>query len=192
MNLDTAVVVGNGESRKSVDLNSLNGTLIGCNALHRDITVPFLVCCDRRMVREALANPANKDTTIYTRSDWYLEFPGTKPIPNLPYQGMLRADKVWHWSSGPVAVFLACEMGFKNVVLVGFDLQSNNGKVNNVYKGTSNYAGAESPAVDPSYWDYQISKLIDVYRYTNFTVMNHKDWELPFSWRKNNVTKVDL
>lgn len=144
------------------------------------------------MVREALENPKNKNTVVYTRRDWYTEFPGSLSVPPLPYQGMLRADKIWHWSSGPLAVLLACEMGFKNVQLVGFDLIGNNDKVNNIYKGTPNYAGSETPAVDPSYWEYQISKLMDVYRNTTFTIMNKPDWELPLSWRKNNVVKVDL
>ena len=53
-----AVVIGNGESRGSLDLANLKNTvtLIGCNAIHRDIVVDHLVCCDQRMVKEAEAN----------------------------------------------------------------------------------------------------------------------------------------
>ena len=68
------VVIGNGESRSSVDLANLKDTvtLIGCNAIHRDIAVDHLVCCDQRMVKEAVANKAIPH--IYTRPRYYRDF----------------------------------------------------------------------------------------------------------------------
>jgi len=67
-----ALVIGNGESRRNLDLNSLkiHNILIGCNAIHRDVTVDHLVCCDRRMVEEAVQNPDTTNTEIYVREDW--------------------------------------------------------------------------------------------------------------------------
>ena len=51
-------VIGNGESRSEFDLYSLEwlGESIGTNAVHRDFIPNYLVCCDRRMVSEAVNN----------------------------------------------------------------------------------------------------------------------------------------
>ena len=56
------------------------------------------------------------------------------------------------WSAGPIAVRMAIEDNNPtDVYLVGFDLGSNTGLVNNVYKGTSNYViqdAKETPSVN--------------------------------------------
>lgn len=194
MNDKTVVVVGNGESRTSVDLAALSKkyTLIGCNGIHRDITVPHLVCCDRRMVSEAVSNPNNKNSTIYTRKDWFAEFPGTISLPQLPYSGTRRADNQWHWGSGPSAILVACNLEPATIKLIGFDLYSFNGSVNNIYKGSPNYAGKLSQPVDYSYWEYQISKLFECYSTINFEIYNTSTWQLPLKWNLPNVTVFDI
>ena len=48
------LVIGNGESRAELDVESFNLPTVGCNAIFRDVKVDHLVCCDRRMVREAI------------------------------------------------------------------------------------------------------------------------------------------
>ena len=48
------IVIGNGESRKGIDINELQSEKVGCNAIIRDFTVHHLVCCDKRMVAEAI------------------------------------------------------------------------------------------------------------------------------------------
>ena len=48
------VVAGNGNSRKHFDFTDF--TVIGCNAICRDYKVDYLVACDKRMVKEALAH----------------------------------------------------------------------------------------------------------------------------------------
>ena len=47
-------VFGNGESRTSVNIDKLEGTKVGCNAIYRDYTMDHLICVDRRMVQESL------------------------------------------------------------------------------------------------------------------------------------------
>ena len=68
---DSAVVIGNGESRASLDLPNLKKivTLIGCNAIHRDLRVDHLVCCDHRMVQEVVSRKkSSKIANVYTLS----------------------------------------------------------------------------------------------------------------------------
>ena len=139
---EQALVIGNGESRSKIELNAFKNThvLVGCNALHRDIVVDHLVCCDHRMVREALENPATANTTIHVRDGWHHYFrkiekhKNVKLLPELPYRGDLRPDKPVHWGSGPYAVLIAAQLNLSTVSLVGFDLYGRQDLVNNVYK----------------------------------------------------------
>jgi hypothetical protein len=198
--MSSVTVLGNGESRKLIDLNLFKEgyTLIGCNAVHRDVTVDHLVCCDHRMVREALKNTQTKNSTIYVRSNWHhyfrkiLKNKNIKLLPTLPYQGSDRADRGEHWGSGPYAVLVAAALGFEQINLVGFDLYGINGKVNNMYKNTENYAVDSKQPVDHSYWVYQIAKVFELYPNINFCVYNRADWVMPDRWKRNNVEKYDI
>jgi hypothetical protein len=195
-----AVVVGNGESRcrTNLELYRTTHTIIGCNALHRDIAVDHLICCDRRMVAEALLNPQTKNTLIYVRPDWFYVFrkiqknKNIKVLPELPYTGRLKCDDPDHWGSGGFAVLLAAVLNFDEVELIGFDLYPVDRSVNNVYKGTENYAGVTGQAVDPAYWIYQIGQVFKFYPDIKFVVRNRINWTMPTEWQKNNVKFIAL
>jgi hypothetical protein len=195
-----AVVVGNGESRKNVDLESYQSThtLIGCNALHRDISVDHLVCCDRRMVNEAIANPNISDTLIYVRESWYhffrkvLKNKRIQHLPPVPQTGNSKRDHPDHWGSGCYAILLAAHLGFEEITLVGFDLYPTRDRVNNVYKDTPNYAKADAQAVDYSYWLYQTSVVFNFYPNIQFNIVNQPSWPMPTEWQKNNVKFLAL
>ena len=45
------------------------------------------------------------------------------------------------WDSGTTAIHLACQEGYDEVYLLGFDLDPQKGIINNIYKGTKNYIG---------------------------------------------------
>lgn len=197
--MNSVVVVGNGESRKSVDLNLIktNHTLIGCNAIHRDIVVDHLICCDRRMAEEATKNPNSVDTYIYVRDDWYHYFrkikknKNVKPLPPLSYTGESRADQPIHWGSGCYAVLLASSLEFSRIYLLGFDLYPSDKKINNIYKDTQNYNKGTADPVDPSYWIYQLSKVF-VNSKSDFIIVNTEHWKLPGQWKLPNVHFISL
>lgn len=57
------------------------------------------------------------------------------------------------WSAGPIAVRVALDKHTPNsVYLLGFDLGSNTGLVNNVYKGTRNYVSQDAKEVPSVNW----------------------------------------
>jgi hypothetical protein len=185
------LVIGNGESRTSVDIDKLNGTKIGCNAILRDYKVDYLVCVDKRMLTEALNSSYHKHATIYTRHDWWIRSrlePNLRAMPKLPFESKERYDQPWHWGAGPYAVLLACTLS-DDIKLIGFDLYGNNGKVNNVYKDTANYNMSHKRAVDPRYWIHQIGTLFSLYTDKQFTIYQD-NWRLPETWNYSNV-KVD-
>jgi len=195
--VSSAIVIGNGESRRKVDISQFQKTytLIGCNAIHRDHKVEHLICCDRRMAEEAINNSQSSETNIYVRDDWWRYYfkirkhKKTKTLPNLFYQGERKQDQPLHWGSGCYAVLVAVDLGFKDVKLLGFDLYpSYSQKVNNIYKGTENYSKKDSQGVDYSFWVYQLAKIFNHFKDHNFTIINDEGWEMPSSWRsKKNV-----
>jgi hypothetical protein len=188
------LVIGNGESRQGIDIDSLDCKKVGCNAIMRDYKVDHLVCCDRRMVEESIQTGYNNLAYVYTRKDWIAYFSKHKHIrqvPELPYKGDQRPDDPFHWGSGPYAVLLASKLTDNSIVkLIGFDLYSSNKKVNNVYKGTKNYANSESRAVDPRYWIYQIAKVFESFPNIRYEVYVNDDWEIPKFWNQSHV-KID-
>jgi hypothetical protein len=197
--MDRVLVIGNGESRADIDLHQFkNYITVGCNALHRDFIPNHLVCCDARMVREALENFNTDQSVIHVRDNWHhyfrkiLKNKHINLVPALPYQGESRADKPVHWGSGPYAVLIAANLGFKEVTLLGFDLYGLHNQVNNIYKGTDNYLHDKASAVDPSYWIYQIGKIFEHYPNINFKILNKNNWQLPTEWQTCNVEKINL
>jgi len=187
------LVIGNGESRSHIDLAQADCVKVGCNAVLRDYKVDHLICCDRRMVQEAVNANYNKHAKIYTRKDWidyFRRYENVYTVPDLPYQGSQRWDDPFHWGSGPYAVLLAAQLSTGHCDLVGFDLYGNGKLVNNLYKNTENYAKSVSRNVDPRYWIVQIAKVFELFPQIQFTVYNHNDWICPDIWKKHNI-KVD-
>ena len=152
------LVIGNGESRKDVNIDDLPSEKVGCNAIIRDYHVDHLVCCDKKMVKQALAQGFSP---VYTRDRWASDFdsPHVMKLPDLPYSGDNRMDEPFHWGSGPYAVLLATFLS-KYIKLIGFDLYGIDGKLNNIYNGTSGYQKNTDDQVDWSYWVYQIAKIL--------------------------------
>jgi len=182
-------VFGNGESRTSVNISNLEGIKVGCNAIYRDYQMDHLVCVDKRMVQEVLANKANQDSYVYTREDWISQFNAVRvrTVPKLPYTGSKRWDEPFQWGSGPYAVLLAAKLSKGDTVrLIGFDLYSPTATVNNVYKDTSNYDTSNKRAVDPRYWVHQIGMVFNYYPNIQFVIHND-NFELPTSWNQPNV-----
>ena len=174
------LVIGNGESRKDIDINKYGSIKGGFNAIFRDFYVNHLICCDRRMVTEA--QQERNYGAIYTRPDWRDEFKLCGLVPQLPYKGDTRPDDPWHWGSGPYAVLLGTSIanrfssGNTEISMIGFDLYSETKTVNNIYKGTENYEDTESRPIDPSYWIYQIDKVFENFPDTTFYYYNNKPW----------------
>jgi len=186
------LVIGNGESRKGINIDDLDVDKVGCNAVFRDFnSVRHIVCVDKRMVNEAISHGANLNSFIYTREDWidrYKDKRHIRLVPDLPYVGSDRVDEPFQWGSGPYAVLLAAKKSTQPIGLLGFDLYGIEGKTNNIYKDTLNYNISEKRAVDPRYWIYQISKVFQHFPKKRFVVYADKGWKLPKEWKNTNVS----
>lgn len=180
--------IGNGESRKHININQLSGIKVGCNAIARDFKLQHLICVDRRMVVESIELDTAK--TIYTRPEWHDQFKTfsqVKTVPALPYSGNERCDEAFQWGSGPYAVLLAAQLTNNLVNMIGFDLYGQNKKINNIYKDTKNYDKSEKTAIDPRYWIHQISMIFKCYPNIQFKIYQTDNWDMPLSWKHTNV-----
>jgi len=185
--MSIAFCIGNGESRQGYDTQSLkqSGKIFGANAYHRDHVPDFLVCCDKRMVQEALNNK-NYTGPIYTRPEWISTFanPRVLKLPNFSWNEDLKWRQHFHWGSGLHAVHLACKMKNDIIICIGHDMYGIDNRHNNIYKGTNNYEAADHHAVDPSFWIKQFLLLFDAFPKIQFFICqpDYKKWQIPETW----------
>ena len=84
------------------------------------------------------------------------------------------------YATGTRAIYLACENGATEVYIIGHDLYSTTDKVNNIYAGTSYYAGADTPMMRPdksdkddlNHWIKQHKNTFDTFKDTKFYKVN--------------------
>lgn len=197
-NVAVSVVIGNGESRKSIDFAFKKSIpFFGCNAIHRDLFVDVLVCVDHRMILESVEAVAANRTLIYVRPEWYhtfrklKKFSNIRELPELPFALVHRADQPRNWGSGSYALLIAASIS-DTVYIIGFDLYSCSARINNVYKSTANYASASAPAIDPGYWIYQSNKIFVKYQLTSFVLVVDDNWQIPTEWKLPNVSMVSV
>jgi hypothetical protein len=151
----TAFVVGNGTSRNPINVKNLLelGTVYGCNAIYRELTPHHLIAVDTKMVREIVATGYHLKNPVWTNPNAYSKSVEKICIFN-PSLG---------WSSGPSALNLATEHGFKTIYILGFDykgLGTNGEYVNNIYAGTPNYKKIDDRATYFGNWARQTTTII--------------------------------
>ena len=196
-NSTTAVCIGNGEYRKNLDIKKIAelGTTYGSNAIFRDYNVDFLICCDKRMVLEALSY--GYESLIYTRKDW---IPGpdifphnVKSFPAFIWEENEKWKQTFHWGSGLHAVYIALIHGHKELIIIGHDFWGigDNGRLhNNLYKGTDNYEGVDHHDIDPSFWIKQFELLAGKFPTIQFNFYQPNMWQHPsnvdYNWQDYN------
>jgi len=75
-------------------------------------------------------------------------------------------------SCGVLSIQIACEMGARNVFIIGHDLYSKNMKLNNVYGGTTGYLPETSNYVKPDNWIVGHKTNFDKYPEVQFYKVN--------------------
>ena len=181
--------LGNGESRKDIDLTSLYeyGIIYGCNALYRDFRPDALVVVDPVMKEEIWETDYLLENKAYFK-DWTSESPigrgewGFKATPaylflklgaddspkkvinsNDIIKGRFPDDAIrTGYASGPTSVLIACiEEEPEEVYLIGHDLYSTTEKFNNIYKDSKNYMESLSDPTPPDNWISQLKRTFE-------------------------------
>ena len=168
---EVAFVLGNGQSRKGIDPNNLKekGTVFACNAVYRTHQPHWLVAVDPKMMLEIAETDYMVHNKVYSNYNKQYE----------KHQKLL--DHVtWSkpslgWSSGPTALRLACEQGFKEIYILGFDYQGlavdankNRFNLNNIYGDTRNYKRSNDQATFFGNWMNQTKKCLQDFKDVQF------------------------
>lgn len=145
--MTVAFVLGNGTSRRQIDLTQLksHGTVYGCNALYRDFNPDYLIAVDSKMVVELNRENYQTHTSVWTNFNKLYS----------GYSGFNYFKQSKGWSSGPTALWMASEHVHDVVYIIGFDYQgigNENQIVNNMYAGTENYKKIDDRATYYGNW----------------------------------------
>jgi len=133
-------VLGNGPSRQGFKRPSPWDRVVGCNAAYRDTEIDWLCAMDFTMIREILHAPYDWGGRLVLREENLEKVlsrmgtatqAGKKPPPWIvrmapPASGL--------WTTGTMAIYVACKLGSTDVVLHGFD-----GGDENLYRGSDLY-----------------------------------------------------
>ena len=157
--MTTAFVLGNGVSRKSIDLHALKkyGKVYGCNALYREFTPDVLVATDRPIAAAIQESGYAKHNVFYTRRP--LDGMGANQVPK----------EYFGYSSGPISAAIAAKDGHYRIYLLGFDMGPVEGnKFNNIYAGTEFYKSADSQPTFTGNWVKQLIHITQDYPQVEF------------------------
>lgn len=153
-NRGIAFVLGNGTSRKSVNLDEIQkiGKIYGCNALYRSFAPDYLIAVDVKMILEINKSGYQKKNEVWTN-------------PNRAFDSMKNFNYFQPskgWSSGPTALWLASQHNYDVIYILGFDYRGlNNGtKFNNIYADTPNYKKSQDGATFFGNWLRQTKSVV--------------------------------
>ena len=156
----TAFVLGNGQSRKGIDIDDLKtkGTVFACNAVYRTHRPHFLIAVDPKMILEI----AETDYMVHNKvwSNFNAQYNKHQKI--LDHCNWFKPSL--GWSSGPTALWLASQHGYDKIYILGFDYRGINDKFNNIYADTPNYKKSEDGATFFGNWLRQTVSVIKEHR----------------------------
>ena len=160
--MTVAFVIGNGESRKDIDLYPLKnyGKVYACNAVYRHYQPDYLVAVDVKMILEINQHKWQMENQVWTN-------------PNKAYHGMegfnfFQPSK--GWSSGPTALWLASQHSYEKIYILGFDYRGldEGQKFNNIYANTNNYKKSDDGATFFGNWLRQTKAVIQENKNINY------------------------
>ena len=187
---EIAFVLGNGESRKGIDIDDLKqkGTVFACNGVYRTHRPDFLVAVDPKMLLEI----AESDYLIHNKvySNFNVQYNKVPKI--LDHCNWFKPSL--GWSSGPTALRLACDRGFKDIYILGFDYQGHSEsknkqrfRFNNVFKDTRNYKKSNDEATFYGNWMNQTKRCLQDFKDVKFHRVIPQGWFKPkdLEWTGN-------
>jgi hypothetical protein len=159
-----AFVLGNGVSRRPVDVNLLmkRGAVYGCNALYRTHTVTALIATDKPIAEEIQRSGYADNNRFYTR----------RPLPGS--NALVVPQKYFGYSSGPIAAAVAAQDEQNPIYLLGFDLGPNQvGAFNNIYADTEFYKKTGSIPTNSGNWVRQLCTVMRDHSKRTYVRRNH-------------------
>jgi len=157
----TAIIIGNGSSRKDLKLSELKGKTYGCNSIINEFIPDVLVATDDPISKHIQKSGYAKRFTFYTRK----VYAGTGALQLRP--------QYKNWCSGSNALQLAVYDDHKEIYILGFDFGSNIDEINNVYAGAEFYKHRFERSSYYGDWVSQISTIIKKATKVRFTFVTN-------------------
>ena len=184
---NTAFVLGNGESRRGIDIDDLKqqGKVFACNAVYRTHRPDFLVAVDPKMIMEIAEGDDMINNKVY--SNFNAQYNKNQKI--LDHCNWFKPSL--GWSSGPTALRLALDLGFKDIYILGFDYQGHKVgsgfKLNNMFGDTRNYKRKKDEATFYGNWMNQTKRCLQDFPDAKFHRVIPKGWFQPkdLEWNGN-------
>jgi len=185
---EVAFVLGNGESRKGIRVDELkkHGKVYACNAIFRTETPDYLIAVDPKMVFEIVETDYPKNHQVWSN------FNGQYNKNPVALTHIRWFKPSLGWSSGPTALRMACDHGFKEIYILGFDYmghdvdnKGNRKMFNNMFKDTRNYKRSKDDATFHGNWMNQTKKCLQDYPDINFHRVIPEGWFQPkdLAWK---------
>ena len=174
-----AFVLGNGESRKGIDIDDLKklGKVYACNGVYRTHRPDFLIAVDPKMCFEIAETDYAQHNKVW--SNFNAQYNKNQKI--MDHFNWFRPSL--GWSSGPTALRMACEHGFKEIYILGFDYRghgdNNRFKFNNIFKDTRNYKRAKDEATFYGNWMNQTKRCVQDFKDVKFHRVIPEGWFKP-------------
>jgi len=180
-----AFVLGNGTSRRTINLNDLKhkGIIFGCNALYRDFSPHYLVAVDTKMILEI-----NQAGYQHQQQVWTNRNKNFKKIKGLNF---FQSDK--GWSSGPTALHFASTTDVEDIYILGFDFTGIESKINNIYAGTYNYKRIDEHATFHGNWLRQTLITCQKFSKKRYIRVLGEDGYIPREFHDlNNMSHINI
>jgi len=168
---NTAFVLGNGESRRGIQIADLKkyGTVFACNAVYRTEEPDYLIAVDTKMIIEIAETEYPVTHEVWSNyNHQYEKHPRAKAHIKW-FQPSLG------WSSGPTALKMAADKKFSTIYILGFDYQGHprnernkSFQFNNVFKDTRNYKKGKDEATFYGNWMNQTKRVLTDYQHIQF------------------------
>ena len=189
--MNIACVIGNGPSRKNVDLETIGRqmTTYGCNVLYRDYIPDYLISMDWAIVEEILANDIHHKTNFYTQDRAQFNHMSVEKKERINWLKPMNK----RFDSGNSALEVALSNDYETVYIIGFDYNTND-KLPNVYHGTKNYArNSTIPAAEnmAREWQKRFRNLVKQFPDTKFIRVNGSNTKLSIDATNYNEITIE-
>jgi hypothetical protein len=176
-----AFVLGNGQSRLRFNISELKsyGVTFGCNAIYRDFMPDHLIAVDPEMLEEIIRARVHYQTNVLANYSAHTKI------------STIETNMPGRMDSGNLATLHACQLGHKEIYLIGFDYISNTKYQNNVYVGTPNYKKQTDPhvlTVTEQSWYYRTIIMLLRYPDVKFIRVNGNNYLPPI--HEKNFTNI--
>ena len=154
--------------------------MYACNAVFRTHQPHWIVAVDPKMMLEIA------ETDYVVNNKVYSNYNGQYQKHQKLLDHVTWSKPSLGWSSGPTALRLACDHGFKEIYILGFDYQglreeskNNVFRLNNMFGDTRNYKKKNESATFYGNWMNQTKRCLQDYTDVKFHRVITKDWFKP-------------